>query len=44
MKHLEQLRCLQQLMEDNIVSDSEFKEQKEIIIAICEKLHELMQH
>ena len=38
MKHLEQLRCLQQLMEDNIISESEFKEQKEIIIATLRKI------
>ena len=38
MKHLEQLRCLQQLMEDNIISESEFKEQKEIINATLRKI------
>ena len=32
MKHLEQLRCIQQLMEDRIISESEFLEQKQIII------------
>ena len=32
MKHLEQLRYLQQLMEDNIISESEFLEQKGIIL------------
>ena len=34
IKHLEQLRCLQQLMEDNIIPESEFKEQKEIIATL----------
>ena len=38
MKHLEQLRYLQQLMEDSIISESEFKEQKEIIIATLRKI------
>ena len=38
MKHLEQLRYLQQLMEDNIISESEFLEQKQIIIATLRKI------
>ena len=32
MKHLEQLKYLQQLMEDRVLSESEFVEQKEVIL------------
>ena len=38
MKHFEQLRYLQQLMEDNIISESEFLEQKQIIIDTLRKI------
>ena len=33
MKHLEQLRYMQQLMEDRVLSESEFAEQKEIVLS-----------
>ena len=38
MKHLEQLRYLQQLMEDNIISENEFIEQKSIILESLRKI------
>lgn len=38
MKHLEQLRYIQQLMEDQILSESEFMEQKEIILNTLRKM------
>ena len=38
MKHLEQLRYLQQLMEDRIISESEFLEQKNIITGTLRKI------
>lgn len=38
MKHLEQLCYLQQLGEDGVLSDSEFIEQKQIIINTLKKI------
>jgi hypothetical protein len=38
MKHLEQLRYLQQLMEDGIISKDEFVEQKEIVLKTLRKI------
>ena len=38
MKHLEQLRYIQQLMEDRIISQSEFLEQKQVIIGSLRKI------
>ena len=38
MKNLEQLRCMQKLMEDGILSQEEFREQKEIIMNILRDL------
>lgn len=38
MKNLEQLRVLQQLYEENILSDSEFSEQKSIVLKALRKL------
>ena len=38
MKHLEQLRFLQQLMEDGIISKDEFAEQKEIVLKTLRKI------
>ena len=38
MKHLEQLRYLQRLMEDRIISEEEFLEQKQIILNTLRKL------
>lgn len=38
MKHLEQLRFLQQLMEDGIISKDEFTEQKEIVLKTLRKI------
>ena len=38
MKHLEQLRYLQQLMEDGIISKDEFVEQKGIVLGTLHKI------
>ena len=38
MKNLEQLRYIQQLYEDNILTDAEFKEQKQNILESIGKL------
>ena len=38
MKNLQQLRYLQQLHDDNILSDTEFKEQKQIVLSALRKL------
>ena len=35
MKNLQQLRELQQLYEDNIITDKELAEQKEIVMLLC---------
>ena len=40
MKNFEQLRYLQQLLDDGIVNDKEYMEQKEIIISSLRKLSE----
>lgn len=39
MKHLEQLRYIQQVMEDGIISEIEFTEQKQIIIETLRKIN-----
>lgn len=38
MKHLEQLRYIQNLMEDQVLSENEFIEQKEIILSTLRKM------
>lgn len=38
MKNLQQLRVLQQLYDDSIVSDKELAEQKEIVLTALRKL------
>ena len=38
MKHLEQLRYLQQLMEDGVISEEEFIEQKKIVLETLRKI------
>ena len=38
MKHLEQLRFLQQLMEDGIITRDEFAEQKETVLKTLRKI------